>query len=438
MITAIRLADEELTALGRGHGGAAAVSVLGEAALSRHLLLLRLVIDSWPGGAPRPDPALAVLARAQARDPATYASLLRTPLVGAWAARTLRAAGATVATDVPSYVDFGHLGAIAAAAAYRTGLDAELTAHVRDGAVAIPTVGRALVPLPEYTPVRVTVQDGRLACHGPGTTIRVPADPAMDTGIWQALRHLTAEHEGRRLELVLDDLDPYRGGHHVPPSDRISPADLARWRHLLGEAWKLLAQYLPERADEIAAGLCALVPLVPAGPGASRSATMRDSFGVFGLTTPANPVDFALTLVHEFQHSKLSALLDMLPLYDDSGDELFYAPWRMDPRPIGGLLQGVYAFVGVSDAWRALLSCPAVHDIALTEFARVREQVNCALAGLLGADRLTAAGRGFVAAMKSTVDRMMTEPLPDDAVRYAREALMDNHRAWHARQAGGG
>ena len=41
-----------------------------------------------------------------------------------------------------------------------------------------------------------------------------------------------------------------------------------------------------------------------------------DAFGAFGLTRPASAADFAVTLVHEFQHSKLSALLDLVPLYD--------------------------------------------------------------------------------------------------------------------------
>ena len=83
-------------------------------------------------------------------------------------------------------------------------------------------------------------------------------------------------------------------------------------------------------------------------------------------------------MVHEFQHSKL------------------WAPWRTDPRPLGGLLQGVYAFLGVADTWRALAARPALGDLAMREFAEAREQVDVALGELTGAGALTPAGEVFV------------------------------------------
>ena len=66
------------------------------------------------------------------------------------------------------------------------------------------------------------------------------------------------------------------------------------------------------------------------------------------------PVELAVTLVHEFQHIKLGGLLHLAPLHDREPTRRLYAPWRDDPRPLGGLLQGVYAFTGVTDFWRAV------------------------------------------------------------------------------------
>ena len=60
----------------------------------------------------------------------------------------------------------------------------------------------------------------------------------------------------------------------------------------------------------------------------------------------------AETLVHEFQHVKLCGLLDMVPLAA-SGAEKVYAPWRQDPRPAGGLLQGIYAHLGIVRFWQS-------------------------------------------------------------------------------------
>ena len=49
----------------------------------------------------------------------------------------------------------------------------------------------------------------------------------------------------------------------------------------------------------------------------------------------------AAALVHEVQHSKLNAVIDIVPLVRPGvGHRRYYAPWRDDPRPPAGLLQG--------------------------------------------------------------------------------------------------
>jgi len=172
------------------------------------------------------------------------------------------------------------------------------------------------------------------------------------------------------------------------------------------------------------------VPLAQTQPGTARSATTPDSFGAFGLTLPISPADFGTTLVHEFQHSKLSALLDLVRLCDASAQESYYAPWRTDPRPIGGLLQGAYAFLGVADTWRSLIDWTALREIAVQEFANVREQVHHTIAILACSAELTSAGQRFVAGMRVSTDAMMAVPLPEAAVRRSKDALERNRQAW--------
>jgi len=41
----------------------------------------------------------------------------------------------------------------------------------------------------------------------------------------------------------------------------------------------------------------------------------------------------------------LNAVVELVDL--PGGKELFYAPWRDDPRPLLGLLHGIYAFTAV-------------------------------------------------------------------------------------------
>jgi len=53
-----------------------------------------------------------------------------------------------------------------------------------------------------------------------------------------------------------------------------------------------------------------------------------------------------VTVAHESQHLKFAALLDGVDLTMPGDGQRCYAPWREDPRPVVGLLQSAYAFLG--------------------------------------------------------------------------------------------
>jgi HEXXH motif-containing protein len=417
-----RLSPAEFSALASGLGGATVIRGLQRARLSRHLLLLKFIAGAWPGDTGERDAALAVLFRAQARAPERIADLLADPLVGRWAVHTARRLRGSAESGTPLRVDLGHLAAIAAAAAALSRLDADLTGYVHDGAIALPTIGSAWLSLPDHAPAHLNVRNG---------SIRV------DPGDWCGPRRLTATVDGASIGVALDDVNPYRDGHHVPAADRLPARELPRWQELFTGAWTLLARRTPARAAELAAGLRCLVPLADLGAGAARSATIRDAFGSFGLTRPASAADFAVTMVHEFQHSKLSAVLDLVRLYDATDQTTYYAPWRLDPRPIGGLLQGTYAFLGVADVWRSLRAGDGadagLREVAEREFASVREQVRHALDVLESSGQLTPSGRRFTAGMRSALQGILREQLPTSVVRRAREALAENYDAWRHR-----
>ncbi len=231
----------------------------------------------------------------------------------------------------------------------------------------------------------------------------------------------------------MDDIHPYRHGYHVPPANRLGNADLAVWQDRFEQAWALLARHLPQRADEMTAGLRTLVPLVQIESRSALSATLRHAFGVFGLTLPPTPHDFAVTLVHEFQHSKLSALLDLVALTDPGDGRRYFAPWRTDPRPLAGLLQGVYAFVGVADTWRAL---QGTVEVATARFAEARLQVDRGLTAVEESGALTGDGDRFVAGLRETADRLMAVPVPAVADAAARSRLARTYQAWREHNQG--
>jgi HEXXH motif-containing protein len=141
-------------------------------------------------------------------------------------------------------------------------------------------------------------------------------------------------------------------------------------------------------------------------------------------------MDFAVTLVHEFQHSKLSAMLDLLPLTDPSDDRRYFAPWRVDPRPLSGLLQGVYAFVGVADTWRALRATDSAGQVAEREFAEARLQVDRGLEAVERSGALTTAGVRLAARLRVVTDSFMAEPVPASVARAAERKLERTRRQW--------
>jgi HEXXH motif-containing protein len=413
-----RLTPAAIDGLAAGNGGEDAIRELREAQFSKHLLLIRFLLQRSPdGGAGLRD----LLERSRVAAPDRFRSIIGAPLVGGWTA----IAGRAAAQDTLAAADRDHLAAVAIVAAAAAGVDGSVQVPVQDGRAVLPGLGA--VEAGGATTVTVAAAGGRLLVTTDGGGLEVPADPATAAPGWQPVRPLSAASAGLRIRLGLDDLHPYRHGYHVPPANRLPEAEVHRWRAMFEQAWALLATHLPERAVELVAGLETLVPLVGTDPTAALSATLRHSFGVFGLTLPPTPHDFAVTLVHEFQHSKLSAVLDLTRLIDPADDRRYFAPWRTDPRPLAGLLQGVYAFVGVADTWRALRGAVAV---ATARFAEARLQVDRGLTAIEESGALTREGETFTAGLRLTADRLLAEPVPAAANEDARAALAHTYAAW--------
>lgn len=413
MTSPLLLSPAAFDGLATGAGGPAAISELSWAQVSKHLLLVRYLLEQFPDGGGE---LAGLLERARIAAPEQFTAIIGDPLVGGWTAIASRAA----ALGVLAEADRDHLAAIAVVSAAAAGIDATLEIPVHGGLAVLP--GWGAMEAGDVPIVTVTAAAGRLIVAGREI-------PAGERPGWLPIRVLTAEAAGLPISLWLDDVHPYRHGHDVPPLNRLPDADVAAWRGLFTPAWELLAWHLPERAAEIAAGLRTLVPLVKLDDRSIRSATLRHAFGVFGLTMPPTPYDFAVTLVHEFQHSKLSALLDLSVLTVPDDENRYFAPWRTDLRPLPALLQGVYAFIAVADTWRSLRD---IVDVATVRFADARLQADHGLTTIEESGALTGDGSRFAAGLRQTADRLLAVPLPaavDDAARFR---LRQAYTAWQA------
>jgi uncharacterized protein len=173
------------------------------------------------------------------------------------------------------------------------------------------------------------------------------------------------------------------------------------------------------------------MPMERTGDGIHRSAAARHAFGAIGAARPGDPEILALLLTHEFQHVKLGALLDLFDLYDTADTESrYYAPWRPDPRPLEGLLQGTYAHIAVTEFWRVVRTSPGADPAAEAQFARWRAHTHEAVLQLLESGSLTPLGERFARAMGETVAPWLDEPVGPDALQAARRSSREHREAF--------
>lgn len=442
-----RLTLDEFDELANGNGHIGSRLMAGQ----RSKRLLQIVAMLREVAARRPDTFAAgcfaenyaALAAINRRSPVAVDRLLLHPQVGAWTAHTLRRLVGTHPDDESLDDDLGHFGAIAVAAALTAGEAVELTLRIRtDGTLMVPTFGLArLEAAPSWCRARTRRGSHDLELEVGGGTVVIPVRAQASGPTWWPLRRLTSTTDGCRVDVDLDDIDPYRDCRDIGARDRLPAEETTDWQTSLDEAWKLLCGSHRWRADPLAAGVTVLVPLHPApktvdlGRVAGLSATTSDACGAVALSQPPDGVTLAATLVHEFQHSKLAALLDLVPMYEAGAEAVFYAPWRVDNRPLHGLLHGTYAYLALVDFWQEQRLSATGSDgrIAQFEFARWRHAVSRTLQTLRRSRQLTSFGERFVDGMHRRLAELRWLPVPHELERLARDARIDHWTSWRLR-----
>jgi HEXXH motif-containing protein len=305
-----------------------AVHQLRRSRVSRVLLLLTAALSNRP----QFRDAIDVLCAAQEINPDEVAGVLTYPWVSVWATHCVRSP------------DPGHLWwvrAVAAAAALRTGMHDQATAALAgiEKPTPIPSIGL----LTEESIDSLATHDGRssnrllLVSVGTGET---------------------------RLTVTVDDIDPWRDCHGRPVSPRLAASERRQWSALIEESWDLLTAHAPNQAAEAASILTSVVPLQPDPAYANVSVTNGDAFGGFAADLVSDSAGFAATVVHEATHNKVNALHDLDPLHTDDGQARYFAPWRPDSRPLGGVIHGLAAFAAVAEVWQRLRAVPRLEERA--------------------------------------------------------------------------
>ncbi|TMU97330.1 HEXXH motif domain-containing protein [Streptomyces sp. DASNCL29] len=433
-----RLSAGSFAELARGSGGPSTVAELRSGQRSRAMLLLHALVDiasahpALPGPLPPPRDAWHLLIRAENRSPAAVDRLLLHPPTGVWLNRCLRRLRGREPGDGPLWSAVGHLHAIAASAALLAGIDFRGAVPLRGGAVMLPALGLARIP--DTADVAEVVRYGRKAAVLSGPySVTLPADFSEDAPGWHGLRRLRGEHRGIVCAPLVDDLDPYRDFLRIRDPERLGDGEWQGWQERFGNAWRLVSEQRQVDPRGIGACLSSVVPVPYDAWPEPFSASSPEAFGCVLLNGATDPLTLAAALVHEAQHIKLSALMDLVPLIEGGLEKIHYAPWRLDPRPLRGLLQGVYAFLGVTGFWwdrlRRAEPGPA-RDTAAFEFALRRAQTASGLRTLLTHAELTPRGEEFLHRLEERLTLWLAQRVPSVPKSLASDLIHD-HRLVH-------
>lgn len=435
------LSRSDFFALAEGRGSKDLIDLLWRAERSRRLLLITSLVDSAErdpavlGPLPGAGAAWRALAEAQRARPAAVDPVVMHPQVGTALSYALRRLSTAEVGDGPLWVDVGQIHTVSLVVAARAGLSWQTVVPLRDGAVMLPGLGLARFPLTlPWDTAQARTEGGRIWLDHDGHEFEVPADPSVDGGQWLGLRQLSVG-VAPVLRLWLDDLDPFRDFADPVPPERLDGPTRQRWLDLLTAAWAIICADLPEVADALAAAVRSVVPLPEADGWDNRSASTGEAFGSVMLSPPSDPTALAVSLVHEFQHIKLGGLMHLLTLTRPDETATLYAPWRDDPRPLAGLTQGAYAFVGIAAFWRShRAGLDGTHGaLATFEYGLARDQTRQALRILRASPMLTPMGREFVDRMHTHVESWLDDEIPATLTDLIRLVAQGHRAGWRIR-----
>jgi HEXXH motif-containing protein len=458
-----------LPVLGSTGSDPRALALLSGAQRTRRLLVLRAVLDavceapagSLPAGTAdrmlRDWRLLETADRAEA--PPTFGGgtptasggathgarrVVHYPLTGAWAERCLRALNRQDLAQAAAHLP--HLAALSAAAAVRAGLRFTAEVPVREGALALPTLGSYRLPQPTTSTTGLIDGDGSRFWLRAGERARAVEVRRGPDGVWRSAapdwHPLQALWSDESRPVLVDDADPYRDEecrtdpYGLSVARRLDAAEHARWRTAWREAQPWLRLGDGTRAREVAALLECFVPL--AGTRAEQySATLGDAFGALLSSTPRDGLTLAAALVHELQHTKLLALSRLTPLHTADDTPRHWAPWRPDPRPFDGVFQGAYAHLALADFHLSVARAttdPARREAAWAAHCRRRQQVEAVLPQLLGSRSLTGHGRTLVSAMAAHHTRLKGAAPPEGHLARAAAYVEVSRVMWRRRR----
>jgi HEXXH motif-containing protein len=217
--------------------------------------------------------------------------------------------------------------------------------------------------------------------------------------------------------IAIDGFEPCLRLRSVEVYPRIT--DPERCRHFVvtvSRALERLAAYDESLVNDLTLITASLTPM---DAGASEesmfSGTSSAIFGACFLSATEQPLFLAEMLLHEFCHNKLRLLQEVVPLISDKylNRWIFYSPWRDEPRPIDGLMHGLYVFSSIADfwlhVWKNLNANEAERKIAQRRVGTLVLQLKFAFDEFSEHAELMSAGKVFLSIIDNRIARLESE-----------------------------
>ncbi|MEE8519571.1 MAG: HEXXH motif-containing putative peptide modification protein, partial [Dehalococcoidia bacterium] len=180
---------------------------------------------------------------------------------------------------------------------------------------------------------------------------------------------------------------------------------------MIGKSLELIEAADPVLASRLKRMIRWYVPLSTPGPRTHNSMSVRGLQGVMFISEAYDDIRLAEAIVHEFYHTELYVFQEWQTLHRQVRNEVFYSPWRSDPRPLVGLIHALYVFSGVADFIRRAELLPVLADyVPYLRNRRVEVvlQLRLGLAQIPG-DRLEIAGKRLIRLIEKEVEGQEAE-----------------------------
>ncbi|MBE9185311.1 hypothetical protein IQ270_11460 [Microcoleus sp. LEGE 07076] len=242
-------------------------------------------------------------------------------------------------------------------------------------------------------------------------------------------------HLNNGIELNAFDSDLRLGGRYDLNFEELTPTSTIKWLSSLEEAWFWIDSCSTLLASEIFMGVQSLVPVHSHAIDVHRSQTFREIPGLLVLSWMSDTSVIVEALVHEYHHHKLNALLNLDPIIvEGSPEAIYYSPWRDDPRPLSGILQGIYVFQAVLEFGHKILKT----DIPILQEKRLKQRVYTAKQQLLTAlkvlttnAKFSLIGQALIEAIEENIDRVEPE-ISQTEKQLIDVRLKEHQQKWEA------